>query len=461
MNLGALPELLLSWIKSQGNILLQPGKAEPVTPFKPGHEYQGSVVSQLPSGRHLVRVAGQELDMNLPANTRAGESVRLTFLNAGPRPTFLLNAPPVTAGQPVSLSTATQQVSALLRLASGGQVPASLPSAAPAVPASATSPVSVPQATGMTPSAGHVEQARGGVEHVGRMAPAATPPTSLPGLRAATGTTATLSTVASAAWQPPPGLMPAATLLPAVSSRPIITNPAMLQIPLAGVTAYAGAVAGSSSGLPAEAIGGLRAAVPASTTLDAELLVELPAPSSQVLPERLAQTVRESGLFYEAHLAKWSRGEWSFEKLLAEPQNSLVRGAAPPPGSPELSGMSEESARLAGHQLQLLEGGAFQWLGQVWAGQWMHWSIEEQLEREGEGDASGQRQWLSEINMHLPNLGGVRARLGLAGNQLSLLLQAEDEPSQARMRQALPELVERLQAAGLQPTCTLEAGGHG
>ncbi|MBP6807152.1 MAG: hypothetical protein KA125_02545, partial [Chromatiaceae bacterium] len=90
MNLSALPELLLAWVKNQGAALLRPGgNGGQGGQFKVGGHYDGRVLDTLPGGRHLVQVASQKLDMVLPRNTQPGESVRLTFLGGGPRPTFL------------------------------------------------------------------------------------------------------------------------------------------------------------------------------------------------------------------------------------------------------------------------------------------------------------------------------------------------------------------------------------
>ncbi|HEX7932995.1 MAG TPA: flagellar hook-length control protein FliK, partial [Paraburkholderia sp.] len=48
------------------------------------------------------------------------------------------------------------------------------------------------------------------------------------------------------------------------------------------------------------------------------------------LAAALAQTVGDSGLFYEAHLAQWLGGQRSPEALAGEPQNKLVAAAQLP-----------------------------------------------------------------------------------------------------------------------------------
>lgn len=56
----------------------------------------------------------------------------------------------------------------------------------------------------------------------------------------------------------------------------------------------------------------------------AQPLLQTSAPSaSPQVAESLQHSVRDSGLFYESHLARWFRGELSKEQLLREPQMTL------------------------------------------------------------------------------------------------------------------------------------------
>jgi len=401
VNISALPELLLSWVKNQGAALLQGDKA-PASTFQAGQQYEGKVIDSLANGRHLVRVNSQLLDMNLPAKTQTGDNVRLTFVNAGLRPTFLLNQAPVGAVQQVRISNTAQQVNALLRLA---QTPT----------AAATSTTST--ASNATPALSR---------EAGAMASALTAQASSAAVNAQT--TAGAST-----------------------GRPIVANVSMLQSFTAAVPSTTATLTGSNTGLLGQAIDAPRASVAASTTLSANTLVELPGAARNMLPVRLAQTLSESGLFYESHLAKWSRGTMSIEAILREPQARLAATAQVSLKMAELAGMPEEAARLAGRQLQILEGGPFLWQGIAWPGQNMQWLIREESAEDNQGETDeNASEWVTELNLILPRMGEVHAQLGLNGDRLRVRLLADDADTRASLEAALPLLVKGFEANGLQ-----------
>ncbi|WP_445005346.1 flagellar hook-length control protein FliK [Halomonas mongoliensis] len=104
----------------------------------------------------------------------------------------------------------------------------------------------------------------------------------------------------------------------------------------------------------------------------ADVLLRFPAPASALRPpapllaagepptpgrvaERLQGSLRDSGLFYESHLARWYRGQMPREQLLREPQGLRLQTPLPPssppgpqasaPGSPHPSG--QEASRLS------------------------------------------------------------------------------------------------------------------
>lgn len=467
MNLSALPELLLAWAKTQGAALLQGSKAEQASPFKVGAEYEGKVLDQLPSGRHLVQVAGQKLDMGLPRNTQTGDSVRLTFLNAGPRPTFLLNNQgPVSPAQQVQISNTAQQVSALMRIAQPA-TPSSLQ--AVAQPAGQTGQVASQPGS---PVAGQVAKqistamalpvAAAPAKVTGQMAVGASATSQATHQAANPSSTAVRATTVGQLMQ----ALPSAQILPtaqAAVARPIVANVVMLQSYATAGPAVPTAVASANTALLGQAVDSLRAAVPGSTTLRPTVMADPASPSSNLLPARLAQTVRESGLFYESHLARWTKGAYPFDSILNEPQARLGRAAMPMPGMAELAGMPEDAARMAGRQLHMLEGGAFLWQGFAWPGQWMDWLVEER--HGGEGDGSGgdaQNPWDTELRLTLPRMGTVHAQLSLRGHDVHLRLQVA-EPATARvLTDALPELQRGLEASGLRPrslaVLTEEAG---
>ena len=388
MNLSALPQLLASWLKTQGAELLHAGKdtlAANKETFQPGATYQGKVVENLPGGRNLVQVGGQNLSMALPRGTQAGDTVRLTFLHNAPRPTFVMEQPAANAAQPVRLSHSAQQLTALAQLARP----------------CATS-VAAPPPT--TPAAAQLAQAGAAAARpiLGNVAPLANPPS--------------LSGGAS---------MPINALTGAFATATALTGGAPVDATRAGLAA-------------------------GSTTSNLAALQAGVADSQPALPQRLHQTLRESGLFYEAHLARWSRGTFELADLRNEPQARLAGGGHAMSTAAGLTNMPEEAARLAGRQLLMLEGAPFFWQGFAWPGQWLEWQVKEHPPGE-DGEDGAAQTWATELRLTLPRLGGVTARLSLAGARLGVGLNASEPGSAAAMRAALPALEHALLAAGLQP----------
>ncbi len=455
MNLSALPELLLSWVKTQGAALLQGNKAEQVSPFKVGETYEGKVLDQLSSGRQLVQVAGQKLDMGLPQNTRSGDTVRLTFLSAGARPTFLLNTQGSTAPvQSVQISNTAQQVNALMRVSqsaaqsaaqtvvqttgpAAGQMTGQATSRAPA-----QSPVTTPGTASQAAQSG------------ARLAAVA--PTDVLGVKTAaqsqTKTEAPVAVRANPVVTTAQAPASASSSQAVTSMRPIVANVVMLQGNVNLSATPSTAIASANTGLLGQAVDSMRAAVPASTTLRPHVVADPASPSPNLLPTRLAQTLRESGLFYESHLARWTKGVYPFESVLNEPQAHMGRGAAAMVNMAELAGMPEEAARMAGRQLHMLEGGPFQWQGFAWPGQWMEWQVDERREGQTDGSAAdGPNPWTTELRLTLPRMGTVHAQLSLRGPEVSLRMQVAETASAQQLTEALPLLQERLEASGLRP----------
>lgn len=293
------------------------------------------------------------------------------------------------------------------------------------------------------------------------------PPPQNAGLAAAAGVAPRLAAVfqalparaqgpgsASRSSSPSPA-QPAATGVqasPSASGRPIVANVLILQTQGALTAAGAQApVASANTALQGQAVDALRAAVASTTTLRPTVVADPAPPSLHTLPARLAQTVRESGLFYEAHLARWVRGSYPFEALRNEPQARLGQAGQGLSGLAELKGMPEEAARLAGQQLHMLEGGPFLWQGLVWAGQGMDWLVQERPGGQGEsGEHAHHEHWHTELRLNLPRMGLIQARLSLQGRDVDLQLRVRETRVMAILQEALPALQRGLEAAGLR-----------
>jgi len=247
--------------------------------------------------------------------------------------------------------------------------------------------------------------------------------------------------------------------------------------------------------------------------LAASPLMAQTVPATAALAEALAQTVGDSGLFYESHLARHAAGARTLADMLREPQASLqaplpgqapaVDGAAgqaaptgpaalPESGNPgakpegqaagtagqgadspaqsapkhaapdapeavrappaHFPGVHADAAALVRQQLELLAEPVFRWAGQAWPGVPADWEIhEEQGERPApEAGEAPVRTWSTRLALTLPMLKEVEVRISLTGSALRLHLAAREGSTRQLLTQGGNELPVRLGALGLQ-----------
>ena len=207
------------------------------------------------------------------------------------------------------------------------------------------------------------------------------------------------------------------------------------------------------------------------------LITEAQADTQQ-LASSLKQALGQSGMFYEAHQAKWVHGALPEESLRQEPQGKLsapahlldkattdggtvsatAKEAAPSTPTPSSGIPSPVSSNeihrdtipLVQHQLDALATQQFVWQGQAWPGQPMHWEIaEEQGRNTGPNDDDG-RQWRTRLHLNLPQLGGIDASLQLLpGGEIRIRMTADSDRGEQSLRQAVGALQEQYQNAGL------------
>lgn len=194
--------------------------------------------------------------------------------------------------------------------------------------------------------------------------------------------------------------------------------------------------------------------------------------AASVLASQLQKSVSESGLFYEAHQAKWVAGQFPTEALLQEPQN---RVAAPPahlaptlnvapkesgaatPAPPATaaatpaSSVPEELKTVVQHQLDAAASQRMVWHGEVWPQQTMEWAIHRDAEQRRSAQDPETNAWTTHLALTTPRLGRVEATLELRGNGLRVTVQAADAESVDALRQKLPDLASALEAAGIAP----------
>ena len=197
----------------------------------------------------------------------------------------------------------------------------------------------------------------------------------------------------------------------------------------------------------------------------------------------LQQGLRESGLFYESHLARWFCGDYPLEEILREPQGRLSHLKLPMTGMPAESSMEglaragmktgslevmeaivkragvtmahegiadQRSLALVREQMDSLQSGQVIYRGELFPGQQMEWTVQEREAERNRSDNQG-HGWDTTMRLDLPLLGAVTARLTLNGTRVSVALSADDATSAALIDAGRPELREQLEAAGLAP----------
>jgi hypothetical protein len=269
---------------------------------------------------------------------------------------------------------------------------------------------------------------------------------------AALATGPATSMASSAAQAAAPQALTAQAAATQPSAKPIVVNPTvMLAPPAATAPTLASSPALPAMAMTGQAVDGMRAALASNTALTTQGVVSQTSPGVHLLSQQLRKTLAESGMFYENHLGRWSKGQLPLEAVQREPQAMLKEVGGPLLKLAGLEGMPEEAARLAGRQLLMLEGGPFLWQGLAWPGQWMQWLVEE---RPGEGHniEDEMPRWRTQLRLTLPRLGEVTAELGVGARGLQIHLEAPNDDTLAEMNAALPDLVGRLQTAELNLT---------
>ncbi|MDE3012405.1 MAG: flagellar hook-length control protein FliK, partial [Pseudomonadota bacterium] len=239
----------------------------------------------------------------------------------------------------------------------------------------------------------------------------------------------------------------------------------------------------SSSGLLVEALLQQPAATGTALAEATPLLAAAPPAGPQApLAQALQQAMRQSGLFYESHLAAWQQGELPLAELLQEPQGrlpplsvparaapeqlpaALAGGTAPPAAPvgrlPDSVATTAVELRNSGHagsappwqqlvdprvgsvvqqQLLSLDTQVLPWHGQVWPGQSLDWTVAPEVDPEAGRRADIPTAWTSRLRLNLPALGSVEAELRWSAGRCSLRLIAP-AGQLPELRAALPAL---------------------
>jgi hypothetical protein len=183
----------------------------------------------------------------------------------------------------------------------------------------------------------------------------------------------------------------------------------------------------------------------------------------QVLAQALRESIAQSGLFYESHLADWAVQRYPEDELRREPQagwsgamttsdKSPVTGEAADGGAIAVyPGAGDERGQGGGHpsvellraQLQALELRQFSWQGEVWPGQTGAMTI---TEDDATPISARPPAWRIQLTLTLPELGQVDVNLRIDGTTLQLALATTAAHSVGLLREARAALVAALEA---------------
>jgi len=195
----------------------------------------------------------------------------------------------------------------------------------------------------------------------------------------------------------------------------------------------------------------------------------------------LAHLLRDSGTFYESHLAAWTRGNYALEDVRREPQagatlatpGHAAGAGAGAPAYPQLAitdspragtvqqadagapapaqGLPEEWRPVIREQLHALENQALPFSLEPWPGQRADMVIaRDDGGEEGQaGAAAAAPGWKTTLKLELPQLGSIAATLTLKGDRLWLDLAAPAD-SAALLDHAGTSLGNAMHAAGVQ-----------
>ena len=260
--------------------------------------------------------------------------------------------------------------------------------------------------------------------------------------------------------------------------------PVIAQLPVAGETltlrfAAAAPAPGSGPALPVAAMAGA-VAPPVTVGALAQALSEMarlpvtPVPLGaipaaidhpQAWADALAGVLRDSGVFYESHVARWSLGQYPLSVLRREPQAMQSLSRAIGDGVQAIAGASaaavgeSASARaipevipeamrgIVREQLDMLENRSLTVAIDAWPGQSVRLTIHDDGDAAPATDAPA-RAWTTTIKLDLPRLGTLHARLALRGDHLTLAVIA-NPASAARLDESATGFSAALANAGI------------
>jgi len=236
-------------------------------------------------------------------------------------------------------------------------------------------------------------------------------------------------------------------------------------------------------------------AAPAPLNGNLPLVDKFPDLAANLAPV-LKEALSKSGVFYEAHQARWVAGDLPTEALKQEPQGKLSTPVsiatvdsvleakttdaskaaalvnAPANARAEQSSQNIQASTqgnavprdlvpIVQQQLDALATQNYAWQGQIWPGQKMQWEIGENPDGTRAADNEAIARWQTRLKLSLPSLGGIDVMLRLnPGGEVSINMTTNSESSEARLRESSATLNQQMAAAGLNLTQLLVEHGE-
>ena len=524
---------ILRTIAQNSRFILVEASNHPVAPlpFLPGEEVEAVVVGTLPGGRVFLNVAGTAVEMVLPRTVQNGDILRLTYISSQPKLTFAIprimpdgmSGVLSEAGRWLSVlehsegGVSSQQMYVLDRL---NTVLKSLPPDSPAFTAILDEAI-----TYDTVRRGQTSPEQSAALQASLMSARQTPEAAGNGIILSDDMAKLLQAVikgnrlalleALNQQAMPTGFVPGQQLkgevlaalgggrfmvmvagqnlefmLPKGVSRGdfinlfFITNEPRQTFLMARFGRLGDSRLSDTGRWLSSFLGEASGQLPAQATLGIlRTLLAGPATDASLLSRMLQQGLRESGLFYESHLASWFSGDYPLEEILKEPQGRLsprlpqsmeqpgipadvLARAGIRTGSTEImealfkkagtsmahEGIADQRALpIISEQLSSLQSGQLLFRGDLFPGQRLEWTV---AEREAGRNLSGgrERSWETSVTINLPSLGAVTALLTLDGMRVAIKISTENSSTVPILEKGRTRLTEQLEGAGLDPT---------
>ncbi len=185
-------------------------------------------------------------------------------------------------------------------------------------------------------------------------------------------------------------------------------------------------------------------------------LLEAAPRGTALLAAALATGLARSGLFYESHLERWTKGGYPLAEVRKEPQAAAVLAWRTAGGEPPVAlrpeTWSDALTATVSRQLEAISRGFVGWEGMIWPGQ----SAAIEVREDGAGSSSGSGaesqgagSWEAKLNIRLDSLGDVQVRVRLRGGRAHIECDASAAGASQRLAAERDVLAAALLAHGI------------